>query len=246
MTGFCPPDYAFVIRGTVVHTSSPMRALLVEDDQTMALLVRQVLEQEGFAVDLATTGNDAHTLAFVSDYDAIVLDLALPDRNGLTVLQALRREGRSTPVIVLTGSADSATTVRALDAGADDYQVKPVVVDEFRARMRALVRRGGAKRTEQLVCGNITLNRLTREVVIGGKECSLTAKEFQLLEHFLLNAGTVISRAQLLEKVWDMHFDPGSNVVDVHVTRLRKKLDAAGADAKIAAKRGVGFVLQAP
>lgn len=223
-----------------------MRALLVEDDETMALLVRQVLEQEGFAVDHANTGNEAHTLAFVNDYDAIVLDLMLPDRNGLTVLQALRKEGRSTPVIVLTGSADSASTVRALDAGADDYQVKPVVVDEFRARMRALVRRGGAKRTEQLVCGNVTLNRLTREVIISGRACALTAKEFQLLEHFLLNTGSVISRAQLLERVWDMHFDPGSNVVDVHVTRLRKKLDAAGADVKINAKRGVGFVLQAP
>ena len=223
-----------------------MRALLVEDDQTMALLTRQVLEQEGFAVDHAPTGNEGHTLAFVNEYDAIVLDLALPDRNGLTILQALRKEGRSTPVIVLTGSADSASTVRALDAGADDYQVKPIVIDEFRARMRALVRRGGAKRTEQLICGNVILNRLTREVVIGGKECSLTAKEFQLLEHFLLNVGSVISRAQLLEKVWDMHFDPGSNVVDVHVTRLRKKLEAAGADAKIVAKRGVGFAIQGP
>lgn len=212
----------------------------------MALLTRQVLEQEGFAVDHAATGNDAHTLAFVNDYDAIVLDLALPDRHGLTVLQALRREGRSTPVIVLTGSADSASTVRALDAGADDYQTKPIVIEEFRARMRALVRRGGAKRTEQLVCGNVTLNRLTREVLVGGRECQLTAKEFQLLEHFLLHVGQVITRTELLEKVWDMHFDPGSNVVDVHVTRLRKKLDGGAADVKIVARRGVGFVLAPP
>src|SRR5437762_6395971 len=127
-----------------------MKALLVEDDATMALLTQQVLEQEGFAVDHAATGNDAQTLAFVNEYDAIVLDLALPDRNGITVLQALRKEGRSTPVIVLTGANDSASTVRALDAGADDYLTKPIVIDEFRARMRALVRRGGAKRTEQV------------------------------------------------------------------------------------------------
>ena len=209
----------------------------------MALLTRQVLEQEGFAVDHATTGNEGHTLAFVNEYDAIVLDLSLPDRNGLTILQALRKEGRSTPVIVLTADAESASTVRALDAGADDYQTKPIVIDEFRARMRALVRRGGAKRTEQLVCGNVTLNRLTRQVIIGGTECQLTAKEFQLLEHLLMNVGNVVSRAQLLERVWDMHFDPGSNVVDVHVTRLRKKLEAAGSDAKITARRGMGFVL---
>jgi two-component system, OmpR family, response regulator len=223
-----------------------MKALLVEDDAAMALLTQQVLAQEGFAVDHATTGNDAQTLAFVNDYDAIILDLGLPDRNGLTVLQALRREGRSTPVIVLTATNDSASTVRALDAGADDYLTKPIVIDEFRARMRALVRRGGAKRTEQLVYGTIVLNRLTRQVMIAGKECELTAKEFQLLEHFLLNQGQVVTRAQLLEKVWDMHFDPGSNVVDVHVTRLRKKLEKSGAAVKIAARRGIGFVLQNP
>lgn len=210
----------------------------------MALLTRQVLEQEGFAVDHALTGNDAQTLAFVNEYDAIVLDLALPDRNGLTVLQALRKDGRTTPVIVLTGSKESQTTVRALDAGADDYVTKPIVIDEFRARMRALVRRGGAKRTEQLVLGNVVLNRLTRQVLVAGTECNVTAKEFQLLEHFLLNQGQVVTRSELLDKVWDMHFDPGSNVVDVHVTRLRKKLEGSKADIRIGAKRGQGFVLE--
>ena len=210
----------------------------------MALLTRQVLEQEGFAVDHAATGNDAQTLALVNEYDAIVLDLALPDRNGLSVLQALRNAGRSTPVIVLTGSNDSASTVRALDTGADDYLTKPLVIDEFRARMRALVRRGGAKRTEQLASGNVVLNRLTREVLVAGTPCALTAKEFQLVEHFLLHRGEVVTRTELLDKVWDMHFDPGSNVVDVHVTRLRKKLQKAGADVKITARRGMGFVLE--
>lgn len=209
----------------------------------MALLTKQVLEQEGFAVDHATTGNDAQTLAFVNDYDAIVLDLGLPDRNGLTVLQALRKDGRTTPVIVLTGANDSATTVRALDAGADDYLKKPIVIEEFRARMRALVRRGGATRSEQLAVGNVVLNRLTRQVLVDGKECALTAKEFQLLEHFIMHQGQVVTRAQLLEKVWDMHFDPGSNVVDVHVTRLRKKLESSTANVKITARRGMGFVL---
>ena len=209
----------------------------------MALLTKQVLEQEGFAVDHATTGNEAQTLAFVNEYDAIILDLALPDRNGLTVLQALRKEGKTVPVIVLTGNTESASTVRSLDAGADDYIKKPIVIEEFRARMRALVRRGGAKRTEQLACGNVVLNRLTRQVVVASKECALTAKEFQLLEHFLMHQGQVVTRSELLEKVWDMHFDPGSNVVDVHVTRLRKKLEAASADIKIAARRGQGFVL---
>ena len=210
----------------------------------MALLTKQVLEQEGFAVDHALTGNEGQTLAFVNEYDAIVLDLALPDRNGLTILQALRKDGRSTPVIVLTGSKESSSTVRALDAGADDYVTKPIVIEEFRARMRALVRRGGAKRTEQVVLGNVVLNRLTRQVLVAGAECNLTAKEFQLLEHFLLNQGQVVTRTELLDKVWDMHFDPGSNVVDVHVTRLRKKLEGSQADIRIGAKRGQGFVLE--
>ena len=223
-----------------------MRALLVEDDPTMALLVKQVLEQEGFAVDSVTTGNEAQTAAFVNEYDAIVLDLGLPDQNGLSVLQNLRKEGKTTPVIVLTGSKDSATTVRALDTGADDYTTKPIVIEEFRARLRALVRRGGATRSEQVACGNVVLNRLTRQVLVAGKECALTAKEFHLMEHFLLHRGQVVTRAELLEKVWDMHFDPGSNVVDVHVTRLRKKLEEAAADIRIAAKRGIGFVLAAP
>lgn len=210
----------------------------------MAMLTRQILEQDGFAVDHAATGNEGQTLAFVNEYDAIVLDLALPDTNGLTVLQALRKDGRQTPVIVLTG--DRTATVRALDAGADDYITKPIVIDEFRARIRALVRRGGAKRTEQLAAGNVVLNRLTREVFVDGKECHLTAKEFQLLEHFLLNRRQVVSRTELLEKVWDMNFDPGSNVVDVHVTRLRKKLESSTANVKITAKRGMGFLLSEP
>jgi len=209
----------------------------------MALLIKQVLEQEGFAVDHVGTGNEAHMLALVNEYEAIILDLGLPDRNGLTVLQALRNEGRSTPVIILTATSDSASTVRALDTGADDYITKPIIIEEFRARIRALVRRGGAKRTEQVACGNVMLNRLTRQVYVGSKECALTAKEFQLLEHFLLHHGQVVTRAELLEKVWDMHFDPGSNVVDVHVTRLRKKLEQAAADIKIGARRGMGFVL---
>jgi DNA-binding response OmpR family regulator len=221
-----------------------MRALLVEDDASFALLAQSVLEQEGFAVDTATTGTDALSLAHVNDYDCIVLDLGLPDLNGVAIVQSLRREGRTTPVMVLTGNADGQTTIRVLDAGADDYVTKPVIVEQLRARIRALVRRGGAQRTETLACGNLVLNRLTRQVLVNGVEVRLTAKELPLLEHLLLRAGEVVSRTELLERVWDMHFDPGSNVVDVNVTRIRKKLDRAGADVKIIARRGVGFVLE--
>jgi DNA-binding response OmpR family regulator len=134
-------------------------------------------------------------------------------------------------------------TVRALDAGADDYVTKPLLSDAFRARVRALVRRGGARRTEQLSCGNVSLNRLSRQLFVAGVEVVLTAKELPLLEQLLLHADAVVSRTALLERVWDMHFDPGSNVVDVNVARIRRKLNAAGADIAIVARRGVGLIL---
>jgi DNA-binding response OmpR family regulator len=220
-----------------------MRALLIEDDPPSALLSRQVLEREGFAVDLAQTGEEGLTLALVNEYDAIVLDLGLPDRNGLGIVQALRKEGRATPVIVLTGMVDSAMTVRALDAGADDYVTKPLVIDEFRARLRALVRRGGARRTELLTCANVVMNRLSRRLFVDGVEVSLTAKELPLLEQLLLNVDTVVTRTELLERVWNMNFDPGSNVVDVNVARIRQKLSRAKAGVVVTARRGLGFVL---
>jgi two-component system OmpR family response regulator len=221
-----------------------MRALIVEDDPVSALLSRRVLEQDGFAVDEARTATDAIVMALGTDYDAIVLDLGLPDASGLMVVQALRREGRAAPVLVLTGADDAAMTVRALDAGADDYLQKPPILEEFRARIRALVRRGGARRTEQLTCGNVVLNRLSRQLFVNGVEVSLTSKELPLLEHLLLHCDEVISRPELLEHVWDMHFDPGSNVVDVNVARIRRKLAVANADVVISARRGVGFVLR--
>jgi DNA-binding response OmpR family regulator len=201
------------------------------------------MEQDGFAVDLAVTAIDGVTCAMVTDYDVIVLDLGLPDGSGLAVIQRLRRDGRPTPVMVLTGSNDKGMSVRALDAGADDYVTKPLMIDEFRARLRALVRRGGATRTELLAHGNLVLNRLSRQLFVNGVEVMLTAKELPLLEQLLLHRGEVVSRSELLERVWDMHFDPSSNVVDVNVARIRKKLTDAGADARIAARRGVGFVL---
>lgn len=220
-----------------------MRALLVEDDSSSALLSRSALEAEGFAVDVAPTAQEGISCAMVTDYDAIVLDLGLPDGSGLSVVQVLRRSGRATPVIVLTGTTDRATTVKALDAGADDYVTKPLDVDEFRARLRALVRRGGASRTERLTLGNMTLDRLTRQLHVAGSEVTLTAKELPLLEHLLLRRNEVVTRAELLERVWDMHFDPGSNVVDVNVARIRKKLAEAGATVRIDSRRGLGFVL---
>jgi two-component system, OmpR family, response regulator len=220
-----------------------VRALVVDDDPTLTLLVRRLLEEDGYAVDTAGTAEDGRMLAMVNEYDAIVLDLTLPDGNGLQIIQGLRRDGKKTPIIVLTGNKDADVTVRALDSGADDYLTKPINFGEFKARIRALVRRGGAQRTESLTVGNVVLNRLTRDVLVAGTPLSVTPKELALLEHFLMRPSEVVTRSELLEKVWDMTFDPGSNVVDVNVARLRKKLESASANVSIVARRGLGFVL---
>ena len=224
----------------------PVRILVIEDDRTMAKLVRLVLTEDGYAVDVAGSGEEGRLLGMLHDYDGIVLDLGLGDRHGTEILQELRRAGRTTPVLVFTGRDESESIVRVLDAGADEYVVKPVSNEELRARVRALVRRGGAgtRTTEQLAAGNLTLNRLTRRVRAGDRELALTARELALLEHLLLRAGEVVTRSELLEKVWDMHFDPGSNVIDAHIARLRRKLEGAGATATVTARRGFGFVLE--
>jgi DNA-binding response OmpR family regulator len=223
-----------------------MKILVVEDDRKVAGFIEQGLREEGYAVDVAPDGDEATTLAHVYDYDLVVLDVMLPKKNGLQVAAELRREGRKTPILMLTARDATEDVVRGLDAGADDYLTKPFKFDELLARVRALVRRGGAGRTELLACGPIELDRLKHRVRVSGKKLELTPKEFQLLEHFLLRPDEVVRRTDLLEKVWDLHFDPESNVVDVHVGNLRRKLrDASNVDW-IQTVRGVGFRFQEP
>jgi DNA-binding response OmpR family regulator len=223
-----------------------MRILVVDDDAGLLKLITRVLHDEAYAVDTASTGEEARTLALVNDYDGIVLDLQLGDRHGFEILQELRRNGRHTPVLLYSGRADTETIVRGLDAGADDYVVKPVSNEELRARVRTLIRRGAgnSRVAEQSVVGNLTLNRLTRRVTCGGKDLSLTSMELKLLEHLMLRTGETVTRSELHDKVWDMHFDPSSNVIDAHVARLRKKLQKAGASASITTRRGIGFVFE--
>src|ERR1043165_7366103 len=176
-----------------------MRALVVDDDATLTTLVRRLLEEDGYAVDVAANAEDGRTLAMVNDYDAIILDLVLPDGHGIPVLQSLRRDGKKTPIIVRTGTKDSEVTVRALDAGADDYLTKPINFGEFKARIRALVRRGGAQRTEQLTVGNVVLNRLSRDVLVDGKALSVTPRERALLEHLFMLPGGVCACTEVAE-----------------------------------------------
>lgn len=221
-----------------------MRILIVDDDHAILNLMKRVLSDEAYAIDLASTGEEARTLALVHEYDGIILDLNLGDRHGFEILQELRRAGRRTPVMLYSGKGDSATIVRGLDAGADDFIVKPVSNDELRARVRTLVRRGASSRVgEQVTVGNLILNRLTRRITCQGEDLAITATEMRLLEHLMLHAGETVTRSELHDKIWDMHFDPSSNVIDAHVARLRKKLETAGASAEIATRRGIGFVL---
>lgn len=221
-----------------------MKILIVEDDMQVGRLLQRILDEDGYAVDLVHTGEEARTLAFVHEYDGIVLDLELPDHHGFTILQELRRQGRTTPILILTGLAEEAVVVRGLNAGADDFVRKPVSSAEFRARVGALVRRGGgAGRTEVLEFADVTLNRLTHQARCATRPLDLTPKEFALLEHFLQRPGEIVHRTDLLEKLWDQNFDPASNVVDVHLARLRAKLRDAETRIGLRTVRGVGIQL---
>ena len=219
-----------------------MRILVIEDDRKIAGFIERGLREDGYAVDVSHDGETGLTNAHVFDYDAIVLDVMLPGRSGYEVVRALRAEGRDTPVLMLTARDAKEDIVRGLEAGADDYLTKPFSFEEFLARVRALLRRGGARRQDRLTYGDVELDRIRHLARRGDLELDLTPKEFQLLEYFLLHAEQVVRRTELLEKVWDMQFDPMTNVVDVHVGHLRRKLARAGAPL-IHTVRGVGYML---
>jgi DNA-binding response OmpR family regulator len=221
-----------------------MRILVVEDDRKVAGFIEQGLREEGYAVDLARDGDEATMLAHVNEYDVILLDVVLPKKNGFRVATELRSEGRNTPILMLTSRDAVEDVVRGLDAGADDYLAKPFPFDELLARVRALLRRGGAERLDVLRYDVLVLDRLRHVATANDRSLDLTPKEFQLLEYFLLHAEEVVRRTTLLEKVWDMQFDPESNVIDVHIKNLRRKIAEATGEPLLANIRGVGFSLR--
>lgn len=220
-----------------------MKVLVVEDNAKVASFIEKGLREEGYAVDVAHEGDDGAMKAGVYDYDLLVLDIMLPGKSGLEIVRDLRSRGENVPVLLLTARDATEDVVEGLDAGGDDYLTKPFAFDELLARVRALVRRGGAERTERLVYRDVELDRLEHVTRRGGRRLDLTPKEFQLLEFFLLRPEQVVRRTELLEKVWDLHFDPMSNVVDVHVANLRKKLRADDGAPLIHTVRGVGYIL---
>jgi DNA-binding response OmpR family regulator len=223
-----------------------MRVLLVEDQEKTASFIRKGLVAEGFAVDLAPDGETALALAVTTGFDAIVLDIMLPGRDGLSVLRVLRERRVTTPVLLLSARGEVSERVEGLNAGADDYLPKPFVLAELIARVRALGRRGGETRPVLLQLGALKLDTVTRQAWRGDKVIELSTREYRLLEHFLRAPGRICSRMELLESVWDYAFDPGTNVVDVYVGRLRDKIDVEHEPKLLHTIRGYGYVLKKP
>ncbi len=223
-----------------------MKVLVVEDDPRTAGFVRKGLEESGYVVDIAPDGLEGIHLARNGTYDLLVLDVMLPGMDGEALLGELRREGRRTPVVFLTARGSVEDRVRGLTLGADDYLVKPFAFSELLARVRAVLRRGPERQAAALVltAADLVLEVSPRRVRRGDKRIELTPKEFALLELLLRHAGEVVSRTFIAERVWDMNFDSGTNVVDVHIRRLRAKVDDAFAPKLIHTVRGVGYVLE--
>lgn len=220
-----------------------MRILLVEDQKNVARFVSRGLREQSFAVDVAADGEEALELAGANDYDVIILDLMLPKVDGFEVCRRLRDRGATTPILMLTARDDKRSRIEGLDTGADDYLTKPFDFDELLARVRALLRRTREYRPPRLAIADLELDTNMHRAVRGGRPVSLTAKEFALLEYLLRNRGRVVSRLELAEHVWDRSFDPFSNLVEVYVGRLRKKIDS-GADVKlIHTRRGIGYTI---
>jgi two-component system OmpR family response regulator len=216
-----------------------MRILIVEDEPTLGKQLKSTLEANGYAVDLSTDGEDGHFMGSTEDYDAVVLDLGLPEIDGLTVLERWRREGRMMPVLVLTARDSWSDKVAGLDAGADDYLAKPFQVEELIARLRALIRRAAGQATSELVAGAVRLDGRSGRVSLNGQPVKLTAQEFKLLSYLMHHKGKVISRTELIEHIYDQDFDRDSNTIEVFITRIRKKL---GSDL-ILTTRGLGYSL---
>jgi two-component system OmpR family response regulator len=221
-----------------------MRVLVVEDEVKMAGLLKRGLEEEGYAVDVAGTGSDALWLGTENPYDAIVLDVMLPDQDGFEVCRQLRAGGRWAPVLMLTARDAVPDRVAGLDAGADDYLTKPFSFTELFARLRALVRRGAGERPAVLQAGDLALDPATRKVTRDGTPIDLTSKEFALLEYFLRHPGEALTRSRILEHVWDFAYEGDSNVVDVYVRYLREKIDRPFGRETIETVRGTGYRLR--
>jgi DNA-binding response OmpR family regulator len=222
-----------------------MRILVVEDEKKTASFIRKALQAEGFAVDVCHNGEDALSAPAATPYDGIVLDIMLPGRDGLSLLRHWRQNRQSTPVLLLSARGEVNERVEGLNIGADDYLPKPFALVELIARVRALTRRSGENKSVVLKVADLSLDTVTHLAERGGKRIELTAREYRLLEYLMRCSGRLCGRMMILEKVWDYSFDPGTNLVDVYIKRLREKIDADFDPKLLHTVRGTGYVLRA-
>jgi len=221
-----------------------MRILLVEDERKLSAVIKKGLKEVHYAVDLADNGEDALFLAQSNPYDLIILDIMLPGRDGISICRQLRKEKNTTPILMLTARDDVEDKISGLDSGADDYLTKPFSFPEFLARVRALLRRKNTEKSTRLQVADLELDQLARKVWRKGQAIELTATEYSLLEYLMLNVGQVVTRTMISEHVWNDDFDSFSNVINVYVNYLRKKVDQGHEKQLIHSLRGVGYVLK--
>jgi len=222
-----------------------MRILVVDDDRRLSGIVKRGLLEETYAVDVAYDGEEGQYLAEVNSYDLVILDIMMPKKDGVEVCRTLRAKNINTPILMLTAKDSVEDRVKGLDAGADDYLVKPFAFSELLARVRALLRRESTTRSPEIRVGDLVLNTLTREVWQGELAIELTTKEYVILEYFMRHPNIVVTRIMLEEHAWDYDFDSLSNLVDVYIRRLRRKIDADGEKSMIQTVRGAGYRLKA-
>ena len=222
-----------------------MRVLVVEDDRETALFLQKSLKESGHGADIAGDGETGLVLAREGGYDILIVDRMLPERDGLSLIQALRGESNRTPALILSALGEVDDRVKGLRAGGDDYLTKPYAYTELLARIEALSRRTGPdEQVTRYVVGDLSLDRLSHKVARGGETILLQPREFRLLEYLMRNAGQVVTRTMLLENVWDYHFDPQTNVIDVHISRLRGKIDKGYDSPLLHTVRGSGYVIR--
>jgi DNA-binding response OmpR family regulator len=221
-----------------------MRILVVEDEKRLADFIKNGLEEQHFSVDLAHNGEDAEYLALTNEYDLLILDILLPKKNGWEVCESLRNKDLDTPIIMLSALSDVSDRIKGLNKGADDYLPKPFVIAELVARVKALLRRSYHLSQPAIKIKDLVFDITARTVKRDGEEIALTNKEFALLEYLILNKNKVVTRTMISEHVWDIHFDPGSNVIDVIINFLRKKIEKNGEERLIHTIRGTGYMLK--
>jgi len=222
-----------------------MKILVVEDEKKVAAFIKKGLEEDKFEVELAFDGEKGEELASKNAFDLIILDILMPKKDGLTMLEELRAKHVATPVLMITAKGSVEDKVRGLDSGADDYLVKPFAIAELLARVRSLLRRGGLEKLTTITVSNLSLDLVSHKAVRGGTAIELTAKEYTLLEYFMRNTNKVLSRTIISELIWNYNFDTGTNIIDVYINHLRNKVDGGFEKKLIHTVRGVGYMMKA-